>query len=233
VEKKNIFVSMGFPYTEAQREFRAALADLLRSCGVEPRILNYTDFPSSSPAKDISKVMEGCHGVFVVAFERTYFEAGIERKHQETLKSVRYTTPWNQIEAAMAFALKLPIFVLMEPGLRQEGLIDRGFDWYVDEVGISAAALLGQEVRSRIMAWCRDVGSTIAPDDRKIDENTTIGALLRMLTIKTGAILFFFGVGIFGAGILIGQEPTTSTFLLKLIGKSQPAAVGQGAPTRP
>ena len=219
MDKKSVFVSMGFPYTEPQKEFRAALHDLLRSCGVEPRIMNYTDFPKGNPAKDVSAVMGQCHGVVVVAFERTYFESGIEKKQQEALKSIRYTTPWNQIEAAMALALKLPIFVLIEPGLRQEGLIDRGFDWYLDQISISAAGLSDQGVRSRIMAWCRDVGSTTAPDERKIDENMTVGALLRMLTLKTGAAAIALGIGILGTGILIGQNPTVAAFFLKLIGK--------------
>lgn len=145
--KKQVFVSMGFPYTKSQNEFLDALIELLRSCDVEPRVMNKTDYPKGNPLKDVSETMRQCHGAIVVAFERTYFESGIERKHKIDLKSVRYTTPWNQIEASLAFALQIPIFVLMEPNLWEEGLLEQKFDWYVDRISISAAALSNKDVR--------------------------------------------------------------------------------------
>ena len=144
--RKNVFVSMGFPYTESHRGFLDALIELLRSCDVEPRVMNKTDYPTRNPLTDISQVMRECHGAIVVAFERTYFESGLE-KQQIALKSVRYTTPWNQIEASLAFALGIPIIVLMESGLREEGLLEQKYDWYVDRVSISAAALSDKDVR--------------------------------------------------------------------------------------
>jgi hypothetical protein len=92
--KKNVFISMGFPYTESQKGFLDALIELLRSCDIEPRAMNKIDYPTGSPLKDISRVLRECHGAIVVAFERTYFESGLE-KQQTPLKSVRYATPWN------------------------------------------------------------------------------------------------------------------------------------------
>ena len=85
--RKNVFVSMGFPYTESHRGFLDALIELLRSCDVEPRVMNKTDYPTRNPLTDISQVMRECHGAIVVAFERTYFESGLE-KQQIALKSV-------------------------------------------------------------------------------------------------------------------------------------------------
>ena len=68
--RKNVFVSMGFPYTESHRGFLDALIELLRSCDVEPRVMNKTDYPTRNPLTDISQVMRECHGAIVVAFER-------------------------------------------------------------------------------------------------------------------------------------------------------------------
>ena len=78
--RKNVFVSMGFPYTESHRGFLDALIELLRSCDVEPRVMNKTDYPTRNPLTDISQVMRECHGAIVVAFERTYFESGLESR---------------------------------------------------------------------------------------------------------------------------------------------------------
>jgi len=38
---------MGFAYTESQAEFLEALMDLLRSCDVEPRVMNKTEYQRS------------------------------------------------------------------------------------------------------------------------------------------------------------------------------------------
>jgi hypothetical protein len=217
--KKNVFISMGFPYTESQKGFLDALIELLRSCDIEPRAMNKIDYPTGSPLKDISRVLRECHGAIVVAFERTYFESGLE-KQQTPLKSVRYATPWNQIEASLAFGLGIPLFVLMEPGLREEGLLEQKFDWYVDRVTISAAALSDKDVRNRIMAWCRHVQTAKAPENRgKIDGETTIRELMQMFTFKSAAALAGLMFGIFVFGMAIGRT-AVGTFFLSLVGKS-------------
>ena len=219
--RKNVFVSMGFPYTESHRGFLDALIELLRSCDVEPRVMNKTDYPTRNPLTDISQVMRECHGAIVVAFERTYFESGLE-KQQIALKSVRYTTPWNQIEASLAFALGIPIIVLMESGLPEEGLLEQKYDWYVDRVSISAAALSDKDVRNRIMAWCRHLQTANVPENRgKIDAEMTIKALMQMLTLKSAGALAVLVFGIFVLGVLIGRS-AVGTFLLNLVGKSAP-----------
>lgn len=219
MSKRNVFVSMGSPYTEPQKAFLDALIELLRSCDIEPRVMNRTDYPTGSPLKDISRVMRECHGVIVVAFERTYFESGLE-KQRTALGAVRYTTPWNQIEASLAFALGIPMIVLMEPGLREEGLLEEKFDWYIDRISISVAALSSKDVQNRIMAWCRDVQKAKAPEIRgKIDAEMTLSALAQMLTLKTTGVLVGLAFGIFVLGLLIGRTPA-GAFLLGLVGKS-------------
>jgi hypothetical protein len=42
--------------------------------------MNKTDYPTRNPLTDISQVMRECHGAIVVAFERTYFESGLEKQ---------------------------------------------------------------------------------------------------------------------------------------------------------
>ena len=87
----------------------------------------------------------------------------------------------------------------MESGLREEGLLEQKYDWYVDRVSISAAALSDKDVRNRIMAWC----------------------LMQMLTLKSAGALAVLVFGIFVLGVLIGRS-AVGTFLLNLVGKSAP-----------
>jgi hypothetical protein len=83
----------------------------------------------------------------------------------------------------------------MESGLREEGLLEQKYDWYVDRVSISAAALSDKDVRNRIMAWCRHLQTANVPENRgKIDAEMTIKALMQMLTLKSAGALAVLGV---------------------------------------
>jgi hypothetical protein len=158
--KKHVFVSFGTPYSEAQRKFLKALLALLRKCDMEPRAVNMTEYSTENPLKVISRIMHECDAAIIVAYERTYFDSGLEKRksvQEKRLESVRYTTPWNQIEAAMAYALDLPIIVMMENGLREEGLLEQNYDWYIERLSISGEAFADKDVRGRIAAWCRSV----------------------------------------------------------------------------
>jgi len=66
---------------------------------------------------------------------------------------VRLPTPWNQIEAAMAYAAGLPFLVIVEKGLREEGLLDRGYDWYVQTITPDIAALVSTEFNGILASW--------------------------------------------------------------------------------
>jgi hypothetical protein len=222
--KKNVFISIGSPFSEQHGKFLDALIDLLRRCDVEPRAIDKTDFSTGNPLKDISRVMRECQGVIVVAFERTYVESGFEKRKsplEKPLESVRYTTPWNQIEASMAFALGLPIIVMMERGLREEGLLEEKYDWYIERVDLSADALSDKNVQSRLMAWCRRVQAEKPQTALRghIDAEMTLSDLGQMLTIKTVLALGAVLLGIFVAGLIVGRSPM-GEYLLGLLGKS-------------
>ncbi|MEI9810933.1 MAG: hypothetical protein WDO16_25330 [Bacteroidota bacterium] len=47
------------------------------------------------------------------------------------LIDTKYPTPWNQIEAAMAYTKGHPLMLIIEKGLKSEGLLEKGNDWYV------------------------------------------------------------------------------------------------------
>ncbi len=148
--RKHVFISIGTPYAEPQSKFLDALIELLREFEIEPRAVNKTDFLTANPLKEISRIMRECDAAIIVAYERTYFSSGIEKRQsaqEKELKAVRYTTPWNQIEAAMAVALGLPIIVMIETGLQEEGLLEDKYDWYIERLPISADAFTGKDVR--------------------------------------------------------------------------------------
>jgi hypothetical protein len=198
--------------------------ELLRQGGMEPRVIDTTDFSTGNPLKDISTVMRECQGVIVVAFERTSFDHGLEKRQsqlEKPLQAVRYTTPWSQIEAAIAYALGLPIIVMLERGVREEGLLEEKYDWRIDRLDISADTIHDNMVRGRLMAWCRKLegekplvaGKPPTEIRDRIDAEMKIADLLKMLTIKTAVGLCALLVGIFVIGLIVGESPLGGSVL--------------------
>jgi hypothetical protein len=152
-----VFISMGTPYTDAYLKFRDSLEEFLRDqCGCDPRIINKNEYPTGSPVDKIAEVIRSCDGVIIVAYERTYLQAGVERRggaEPAPLEKKTYTTPWNHIESAMAYSYGLPIHMLAQTGLKEEGLIETKSDWYVQKIDLTPESLRDPHVRGSIKAW--------------------------------------------------------------------------------
>ena len=120
-----------------QEEFVRAIEERLRAEGLTPCTVGRNTWTAGAPLKKVMELMAECTGAVIVALERTYFPLGIERRgHPEAheLRDIRLPTPFNQVEAAMAYAHARPLLVIIEAGLREEGLLERGNDWYVQRV---------------------------------------------------------------------------------------------------
>jgi len=155
-----IFISMGTPYTEAYAKFRDSLEDFLRGqCQSDPRIIGKNEYPTGSPIGKIAEVMRSCDGVMIVAYERKYVETGTERRggaNETHLTGEIYTTPWNHIESAIAYSLGLPIYIIAQKGLKEEGLIETKTDWYVQKMDLTTESLRHPDVIGSIQAWIRE-----------------------------------------------------------------------------
>jgi hypothetical protein len=92
----------------------------------------------------------------LIVLERSYFSSGTEKRggpKEIALTDVKLPTPWNQIEAAMTYARGLPLMVIVETGLKGEGLLERGCDWYVQWMKPEAAALNSNEFNGVLASW--------------------------------------------------------------------------------
>lgn len=152
----NIFVSVGRASTPEQEKFISAIEQYLRDNGFEPRIVGRTVFSSLQPLKFIEQLMHECSGTIIIAFERIYIQEGTEKRGSEAEKVMRDTklpTVWNQIEAAMAYVLGHPLLVIVENGIRSEGLLETGYDWYMQWVKLDASTLNTREFSGVFGDW--------------------------------------------------------------------------------
>ena len=136
-----VFLSYASPYNEEQRLFIKKVQDFLRSRGLEPRTLGVTDYDNDEPLTAIRRLMLESNGLLAIAFRRYYIEEGKEKplsKNETVISDQYFSSPWCQIEPAMAFQLGLPILLFRESGVIANGVLERGvIGTYLPEFDLS------------------------------------------------------------------------------------------------
>jgi hypothetical protein len=129
----SVFLSCPQPHTTAQKRFVDRVQRYLRERGLEPRTLGVTDYDVDVPLKAIRRLMLESNGLITIALRRTYVISAIIKRganlpkvDEKPLKRYWITSPYCQIEPAMAFQLGLPTLLLREQGVAPDGLLEKG-----------------------------------------------------------------------------------------------------------
>lgn len=188
MDQPKVFISVGGTSTPSQEDFVKSIEDRLRSENLTPNTIGRNTFSSDSPLKSIKGLMDECSGILVIALERIYFESGIEKRgsaNEITLSTTKFATPWNQIESAIAYTKNLPILVIVEEGIRAEGLLEKGYDWYVMTVKPNQNSLSTVEFNGVLASWKSKVealsiskNNTDAERRKIVPDELTVGELL-------------------------------------------------------
>ena len=128
-------------------------------------------------------------GALIIALERTCLFTGIVKRKEmgeEQLENIKYTTPWNQMEAAIAYTKGLPLMIIAEEGLRQEGILE-GYDWYILKLKPENSSLASKEFNGVLSSWKKKVEAfhkskfDDSPDKPKNLGEYTISDLVQLL----------------------------------------------------
>jgi hypothetical protein len=159
-----IFLSYPKPHVVRQQTFIEQFEKYLRDRGLEPRTLGVTDYDMDAPLKAIRRLMLESNGLVTIAFRRTLIIQGksrpapdIGREKETELNNIWLTSPYCQIEPAMAYQLGLPILILRESGVRQEGLLEKGVvGIYMPEFTLDG--FIGDPGYLESSEWCSVIG---------------------------------------------------------------------------
>ncbi|WP_417888225.1 hypothetical protein [Zunongwangia sp.] len=128
----SIFLSYPKPFNSEQEKFITTIKEYLKQRGFEPRTLGVTDYDMDEPLTAIRRLMLESNGLLTIAFKRTLIESG-KGKPNSDIGEIQYdlsnkwiTSPYCQIEPAMAFQIGLPILILREEGVIADGILERG-----------------------------------------------------------------------------------------------------------
>ncbi len=189
MDTMSVFISVGTPANDRQEAFIRAVEDRLRSEGLVPHTVGRNTFSSDAPLKAVTELMDKCSGAVVIALERTFFPNGLQKRggpEESAIANVKLPTPWNQVEAAMAYARGHPLLIIVENGLKSEGLLERGYDWYVQWVTPDPSALHSLEFNGVLASWkekvqARTMHAGLArPDPGEM----TVGEMLKDLRLS-------------------------------------------------
>ena len=154
--KPKIFISVGTASTPVQRDAADIVFRSLETAGLNPRQMNKNEWSFEQPLRAIRNVMQECDGAVVIAFYRSSFQMGTELTKagaESPLGLVHLTTVWNQIEAGMAYIQELPLLVIAEHGLREEGLLEGKYDWRVFWTDLGAADFQSEAFLGFLASW--------------------------------------------------------------------------------
>lgn len=155
-----IFLSLGTTENKLHQELAKTIESHLEINDLTPQTVGRTYFSSKQPLIAIKELMHECAGSVILAYERTHLIDAIEKRgsSKETrLQKLNLPTVWNQIEAAMAYTLGHPLLVLVEDGLKYEGLLEPNYDWYVLYIDPEDNLLTSKEFQMVFSDWKRRV----------------------------------------------------------------------------
>lgn len=148
------------------------------------------EWSSEQPLRAIRRVIEECHGAVIVAFTRYEFSSGLERGKNNSeipLGPTRFPTVWNQIEAALAYGRGLPLLVICENGLKDDGLLEGNYDWKVFWTEFKPGELRSDRFTGFVQSWKRLVDEHVELSRKSLstDPDVTKLGLAKLLSLMT------------------------------------------------
>jgi hypothetical protein len=123
-----VFVSAPSALSKVQRAVHDDFLNLLHEYGLDPRTLGRSDYAIDTPLREVIALARRCSGGVILGFSQLAVRSAIERPGSEEEREISgrlLATPWNQIEAGVLGALRLPLLVLKEEGV-EGGVFDLG-----------------------------------------------------------------------------------------------------------
>jgi len=156
MDKPKVFISVGSNGSQRQRDATETIFSVIAATGLSPRQMEKNEWSSEQPLRAIRRVIAECHGAVIVAFTRYEFPSGIERGKNDSsisLGATHFPTVWNQIEAALAYGRDIPLLVICESGLKEDGLLEGKYDWKVFWTDFQAADLNSERFSGFVQSW--------------------------------------------------------------------------------
>ena len=172
-----VFVSCATPHQIAQEDFISAVDAHLKSHGCEPITVGRTKYADRLAVEATRDCIAECHGAVIIATERMrvlkatkYPDPDRPKYAEEPIGKEAHPTIWNQMEAAMAYSKNMPMLILVQKGLKREGMLSDRFEWVGMEDDLSPALLRTEEFRQKFELWVKRVARRVESERKEAEE---------------------------------------------------------------
>jgi hypothetical protein len=151
--KQDVFVSKPNGLNNQQNQFWKALEEIMQEREMTIRSIGYSDYSFKSPLRKVQEVMQECEGAVILGFHQKRIRDGEDREGG-SLSDYYLPTPWNHIEAGMAYMLDHPMLIILEKGVLDEGIFDaKSNDSYIMETELNVDWLKSEEFLQPLAEW--------------------------------------------------------------------------------
>jgi hypothetical protein len=127
--------------------------------------------------------MQKADAVVVIAFTRLAVEKAVDKPgcdNESEIPDRSYPTVWNQLEAAMAFGLKLPLLVIIEKGLYQEAMLKDRLEYRTLVTELDKNFFVSEEFRG-IFLDLKRIAENRSKEQQVDIESLTVGKVIKSL----------------------------------------------------
>lgn len=164
-----IFVSKPNSVTTGQEAFCNSLVQELRHRGFEPRTVGDTVLTYRAPLLKVKEEINACDGCIVLGLRQLHILQAKLKEGTVDESDVVDTwgcTPWNHMEAVLAYALDRPMLLIRERGVQAIGVLQTGV--LPDYLVLEPPALDPAWLRDRLFVepfndWIKDVQQSAPP----------------------------------------------------------------------
>lgn len=132
-----IFLSRPNPFTNQQSYFLDVLIQKMSNVQLKNITLEAKDYNPYESLTCLSELIKRCYGMIIVAFGQYYIDKGTSKKgaitkknffdsYENSINQTWVTSPFCQIEGAIAFGNHLPILILEQHNVKTEGILKIG-----------------------------------------------------------------------------------------------------------
>lgn len=126
-----IYLSHATPHTLSHQRFLDRFRSVASEAGLECVFVSSADIDGADTISVIKQKVGSCYGLAAIASERRLLIDAVSKNNADIpgasstrIASIKETTPYIQIETAIALAYDLPVLVLKENGILEEGVLE-------------------------------------------------------------------------------------------------------------
>lgn len=182
-----IFLSVGTTFTDEQEAFVGTFETFLSQNGCERLTVGRGSYYAQQPIVSARDLMQSADGVVVIGFTRHIVVKALDSPGSSKERQIlnrKYPTVWNQLEAAMAFGLNLPLLVIIEEGLHQEAMLKDRLEYRALSTELDPKFFASDEFKGIFSDWKRSIEARRQERTTKNMEpigQLTIGTLIKEL----------------------------------------------------